>query len=68
MSNGECALGEPGPAPRFDEEPSRTFEVFGVDVRAASLEDILRSKQASSRPQDRQDALVLREMLERGEH
>lgn len=45
-----------------------TFQVFGVDVRAASLEDILRSKQASSRPQDRQDALVLREMLERGEH
>lgn len=42
-----------------------TFQVFGIDVRAASLEDILRSKQASRRPQDRQDVLVLREMLER---
>jgi hypothetical protein len=39
------------------------FRVFGVDVRAASLEDILRSKLAADRPQDRQDAIVLREML-----
>jgi hypothetical protein len=42
-----------------------TFRVFGVAVRAASLEDILRSKQASSRPQDQQDAMVLRQMLKR---
>lgn len=42
-----------------------TFQVFGIDVRAASLEDILRSKEASSRPQDRQDAIVLREMMKR---
>jgi hypothetical protein len=41
------------------------FQVFGVDVRAASLEDILRSKQASRRPQDQQDVMVLREMLKR---
>ena len=42
-----------------------TFRVFGVEVHAASLEDILRSKQASSRPQDQQDVIVLREMLKR---
>ncbi len=45
-------------------EPSSVqFTVFGVDVRAASLEDILRSKEAADRPQDRADAVVLREML-----
>ncbi|HTY49641.1 MAG TPA: hypothetical protein VMB48_08115 [Steroidobacteraceae bacterium] len=40
-----------------------TYEAFGVELRAASLKDILRSKQASNRPQDQQDAIVLREML-----
>jgi hypothetical protein len=40
-----------------------TFQVFGIEVRAASLEDILRSKQASNRPQDQQDVIVLRAML-----
>jgi predicted nucleotidyltransferase len=39
------------------------YNVFGVDVRAASLEDILRTKEAADRPQDRQDVIVLREML-----
>lgn len=42
-----------------------TFQVFGVDVHAASLHDILRSKEASSRPQDQQDVIVLRAMLKR---
>ena len=42
-----------------------TYEAFGVEVRAASLEDILRSKQASNRPQDQQDVIVLLEMLKR---
>lgn len=42
-----------------------TFQAFGLDVRAASLEDILRSKEASNRPQDQQDVIVLREMLKR---
>jgi hypothetical protein len=42
-----------------------TFEVFGVKVRAASLVDILRSKLASNRPQDQQDAIVLIEMLKK---
>ena len=42
-----------------------TFQVFGIELRAASLEDILRSKEASHRPQDQQDVFVLREMLKR---
>jgi hypothetical protein len=41
------------------------YEVFGLEVRAASLRDILRSKLASNRPQDQQDAAVLTEMLKR---
>jgi hypothetical protein len=41
------------------------YEAFGLEVRAASLEDILRSKLASSRPQDQQDAITLIEMLKR---
>lgn len=43
------------------------FHVFGIDLQAASLEDILRSKQASGRPQDQQDVVLLREMLKRSE-
>ena len=39
------------------------FSVFGVELQAASLEDILRSKEAAGRPQDRADAIVIREML-----
>jgi len=39
------------------------FQVFGVEVQAASLKDILRSKEASSRPQDQQDVVILLEML-----
>ena len=41
------------------------FRVFGVEVRAASLQDIIRSKEAADRPQDRQDVILLREMLRR---
>lgn len=41
------------------------FDVFGVELLAASLLDIVRSKEASDRPQDRQDVVVLREMLRR---
>lgn len=41
------------------------FEVFGVALMVASLEDIIRSKQAADRPQDRQDVIIIREMLER---
>lgn len=42
------------------------FEVYGTELLAASLEDIIRSKEAADRPQDRQDVLVMREMLRRG--
>ena len=41
------------------------YDVFGVQVRAASLKDILRSKLHSKRPQDQQDVLLLKEMLKR---
>ena len=41
------------------------FEVYGVELFAASLEDIIRSKEATGRPQDRQDVLVMREMQRR---
>lgn len=44
---------------------SVTYEVFGVVLRAASLTDIIRLKEASGRPQDRQDVLVMREMQRR---
>lgn len=39
------------------------FRVFGTHLEAASLLDIIRSKEASDRPQDRQDILLLREMI-----
>ena len=42
-----------------------TFGAFGVELSVASLADILRSKEAADRPQDRQDVVVLREMLAR---
>lgn len=42
-----------------------TFQVFDLEVRAASLEDILRSKIASNRPQDQQDVIVIKQMLKR---
>jgi hypothetical protein len=41
------------------------FEVFGVRLLSAGLRDIIRSKEASDRPQDRQDVIVLREILRR---
>ena len=41
------------------------FQVFDVELLAASLQDIIRSKVAADRPQDRQDVVVLREMLRR---
>lgn len=39
------------------------FELHGAPLFAASLGDILRSKEAADRPQDRQDAVIIREML-----
>jgi hypothetical protein len=46
-------------------ETSVRFEVFGVTLEAAHLEDIIRSKSAADRPQDRQDVVILREMVRR---
>ena len=41
------------------------FDVFDTTVLVASLEDILRSKRAADRPQDRQDVPILEAMLRR---
>ena len=41
------------------------FDVFGVEILASDLPDIIRSKEAADRPQDRQDIIVLREILRR---
>ena len=41
------------------------FQVYGIELAAASLDDIIRSKEAADRPQDRQDVLVMREMQRR---
>jgi hypothetical protein len=39
--------------------------VYGEELLAARLEDIMRSKTAANRPQDRQDVEVIKEMLKR---
>jgi hypothetical protein len=45
------------------------FDVFGTTLEAASLHDIVRSKEAAARPQDLQDVIILRDMLEqRNQH
>ena len=41
------------------------FALYGHNVLIASLEDIIRSKEAANRPQDRQDVVIMREMLKR---
>jgi len=41
------------------------FTIYGGELLAARLEDILRSKEAANRPKDRQDVAVIREMLKR---
>ena len=41
------------------------FDINGAQLQAARLEDIIRSKIAADRPQDRQDVAVMRELLER---
>jgi len=60
---------EPAGTKRFDDlsRDAIAFEVFGVRVDAAPLANIIRSKVASDRPQDRQDAVVLRAMMRKGE-
>jgi hypothetical protein len=39
------------------------FLVFGEELLVASLPDLIRSKEASGRPQDRQDVILLNEIL-----
>lgn len=39
------------------------FELNGAPLYAASLASILRSKEAAGRPQDRQDVILIRQML-----
>lgn len=41
------------------------FVIYDHEVRVARLEDIIRSKEAANRPQDRQDVEVMKEMLKR---
>jgi len=41
------------------------FDVNGSQLQVARLEDIMRSKIASDRPQDRQDVVLIHEMLEK---
>ncbi len=41
------------------------FQAFGIDLHAADLRDIVRSKKAADRPQDRQDVVVMQAMLRR---
>jgi len=56
------------PGTRGYDDLARTaaeFRMFGVSVRVASLEDLIRSKEAADRPQDRQDVVVFQEMVRR---
>lgn len=62
----DIAFAPSGTAGYEDLAPSAVhFEVYGVELLAARLEDIIRSKEAAGRPQDRQDVIVMREMLKR---
>jgi len=44
------------------------FEVYGIELKVASLQDIVRSKEAAGRPQDRQDITIIREILRRAQN
>jgi hypothetical protein len=41
------------------------FDAFGATIEVAALEDIIRSKVAADRPKDRQDVLILRQIVKR---
>ncbi len=49
-------------------ERAATYEVFGMQIQVASLEDIIASKQASNRPKDRAHLELLRELSEELSH
>lgn len=42
------------------------FEAFGFEFLAASLDDIIRSKEAAGRPKDRDDVAMLKALKRRG--
>lgn len=41
------------------------FQVYGIELWVADLKDVVRSKKASDRPQDRQDIIILNEIIKR---
>jgi hypothetical protein len=47
------------------EAEAERFDVFGVSLLVAPLKSILRMKEAADRPKDRQDAAVIRAMIDR---
>lgn len=47
------------------EKNAQKFEAFGVTFLVASIDDIIRSKAAASRPKDREDVAVLRAIKKR---
>ena len=44
---------------------AKEFEAFGVHFQVASLDDIIRSKEAAGRPKDEDDVLILRALKRR---
>ena len=56
---------KPGGTQGYDDlaRSAVTYQAFGIELRAASLNDILRSKLASNRAQDQQDVIILTEMM-----
>ena len=47
---------------------AQTYELFGLHVRVASLDDVIRSKEAASRDKDLRSLATLRELQERLRH
>jgi len=58
---------EPAGTSGYDELAPQAVHrvVYGSEFLIARLEDILRSKVAADRPQDRQDAIIIRQILAR---
>jgi hypothetical protein len=58
---------EPAGTRGYDElfESAVKFDLDGKTIHAASIADIIRSKEAANRPQDRVDVLALRALLAR---
>jgi hypothetical protein len=64
--NLDC-LGTPAGTEGFDrlERGAATFQVDGLDILVASIEDLIRMKQAAGRPKDLIEVEVLRAVLDR---